>query len=82
MKILQFLQDEKGIFSSTRLAFLIWAIGMFVVWTIKTIYAGVNSKGQFYLVDVPETAVWVLGALMAGKVVQKFRENPQKNGET
>ncbi|MFH1861043.1 MAG: hypothetical protein ABH870_08575 [bacterium] len=74
MKILQFLQDEKGILSSTRLAFLIWAIGMFVVWAIVSIY---NHK----LMEIDNNMMFILLSLMTGKVVQKFGESKEGKKE-
>jgi len=61
----QFFQDGTGAYSATRLAFLLWAIGVLVIWIYESIVAG-------KLVTIDSTVVTVLGALMAGKVVQAF----------
>ncbi|MBU0700197.1 hypothetical protein KKE26_02715 [bacterium] len=70
MKILQFLQDEKGMFSSTRLVFIIWGIGVFVVWAIVSIRS--TTPG---LVQIDTNMMLVLLSLMTGKAVQKFGES-------
>ena len=71
MRIFQFLQDEKGMFSSTRLVFLIWSIGMLACWIIISI-------GQQKFADIPDNAMWILLSLMTGKAVQKFGESKQE----
>ncbi len=70
-RIFEFLQDEKGIFSSTRLVFIIWSIGMLVCWIIMSIEAK-----QF--VPIPSEAMWILLSLMTGKAIQKFGECGEK----
>lgn len=72
MKIEEFLQQEDGGFSSTRLAFLIWAVGVLVIWIISSLK---NSALQ----PIDSTVITILGILMGGKVVQKFGEKPDKS---
>ncbi len=69
-KPLGFLQDSTGNFSSTRLAFLVWAIGVLACWA----YVVVKSLA---LPPIPTEVVTVLGILMTGKVVQKYTEQQQ-----
>lgn len=66
-KLAEFLEDGDGSLSSTRLAFLLWAIGVLVVWII----ASVEKKT---LQPIDSSVTTVLGILMTGKVVQKFGE--------
>lgn len=66
-KPIGFFQDADGNLSSIRLAFLLWAAGVLVVWIIMSL------KGT-KLADIPPEVLTVLGILMTGKVVQKFSE--------
>jgi hypothetical protein len=68
---LQFLQEDNGSFSSSRLAFLLWAIGTLLVWVVVSYK--LNS-----LQVIPESVITIIGILMTGKVVQKFGEKPTK----
>jgi hypothetical protein len=61
MKLLQFFQDDTGAFSATRLAFLLWSIGVFLIW----IYVCVSSAS---LVAMPQTVVEMTLVFMGGKV--------------
>jgi hypothetical protein len=69
MNVIQFLQGDNGDFSSSRLAFLLWAIGVLIVWCVSSF-----KKGS--LVCIPDSVSTILGILMTGKVVQKFGEKP------
>ncbi|OIP40296.1 hypothetical protein AUJ95_04655 [Candidatus Desantisbacteria bacterium CG2_30_40_21] len=73
MKILQLLQDDNGMFSSTRLAFLVWGIGAFVVWAVQSFHNQILVN-RGVLADIPESVLMVIAALMTGKVIQKFKE--------
>lgn len=66
-KSLQFFKDDNGELSSTRLAFLAWAIGVLVVWIISSLTTGSLQK-------IDDSIGIILGILMSGKVVQKFAE--------
>jgi hypothetical protein len=70
MKLYEFLQEDNGNFSSTRLAFLLWTIGVLIVWSITSLH---STTG---LAVLPESIVIIIGLLMTGKVVQKFEEKP------
>ena len=70
LNFLQFLQDGQGVFSSTRLAFLLWAIGVLAVWMIESLHAG-------NLAHIDESVIIVLSALMTNKVIQKFAEKSE-----
>jgi hypothetical protein len=68
MKFAQFFQDGSGSYSATRLAFLLWAVGVLAVWTYESI-----TKNALQPVD--NTVTTILGVLMTGKVVQSFSPN-------
>jgi hypothetical protein len=73
-KVVQFLQEKNGDFSSTRLAFLLWIIGTLIAWVWVSVTQGT-------LQPIDETVVTIIGILMTGKVVQKFPEgNAQQSG--
>src|SRR5439155_9954120 len=68
MRLQQFVEDKKeGQFSAMRLAFLLWAVGVFAVWAYASISAG-ELRG------IPESVVTILGLLAGGKVVQRYGE--------
>jgi hypothetical protein len=67
MKLLQFLQDGTGAFSATRLGFLLWIIGAFVVWVINSL-----TRGKLAVID--QSVITIIAILMSGKVVQSFSE--------
>jgi hypothetical protein len=66
-RFLEFLQEADGSYSCGRLLLLIWGAGCFAGWAILSVRHGV-------LVEVPQSLVYVLGALVAGKAVQRFPE--------
>jgi hypothetical protein len=74
MKIFEFFQDDNGIYSSTRLAFLLWVIGVLVVWCIKSI----QCPG-LELANIPGSILTILGILASGKVIQKNFETKLGN---
>jgi len=63
----EFFQDDKGIFSATRLAFLVWTFAVLIGW-------GVASARHNKLEEIPSSVQVIIGVLMTGKVVQKFGE--------
>ncbi len=65
--ILQFLEEDNGTLSSTRLAFLLWVVGVLVIWTDASWHAHA-------LQAIPSSLQVILGILMTGKVTQKFGE--------
>lgn len=69
MNFEQFLQDNNGQSSSTRLVFFLWAIVVLMVWAYLSL-KNAELKG------LPNEVVTVLAALMAGKTVQRFAEKP------
>ncbi len=73
-KVAQFLQDDNGNFSATRLAFLSWIFGVLVMW-------GVSSYNQQKMQEIPQSVQVLIGVLMTGKVVQKFSEQPVSKSE-
>lgn len=68
MNFQQFLQDKNEEFSSTRLGFLIWVIGAFIVW-------GIGSIKAEQLLEIPTSVQIIIATLMGGKVVQRFGES-------
>ena len=68
MKILEFVQDGSGALSSTRLAFLLWAIVVLFVWAYTCITTG-------KIVTVDWSVVGIIATLMTGKVAQSFSSN-------
>lgn len=68
MRLQEFFEDKKAkTFSATRLGFLLWVIGVLVVW----VYASWQVAA---LQSVPESVVTILGLLATGKVVQRYGE--------
>ena len=67
MKILEFLQEDNGGFSASRLAFLLWIVGVLMVWLMTSVKSG-------SLQEIPDSVATVMGILMTGKVVQKCGE--------
>ena len=74
MKLSSFLEDNSGGFSATRLAFLLWAVGVLAVW----IYSSIENNN---LAKIDNTVVTVLGILMTGKAVQRFGEKSDSSGD-
>ena len=64
----QFLEDNDGGFSATRLAFLLWTICVLIAWLYLSITGG-ELKG------IPQDVVAIVGVLTTGKVIQRFGEN-------
>ena len=71
MQCQQFLQDGNGRFSATRLAFLLWTVGVLAVW----IYLSINHPNTDIRIDSSVTVL--IGVLMTGKVVQSFSRGDQ-----
>jgi hypothetical protein len=69
-----FLEDNSGGYSATRLAFLLWAVGVLAVWVYTSI-----KNGSIQPLDGSVTTI--LGILMTGKVVQRFGEKPEGSDE-
>jgi hypothetical protein len=65
----EFLEDNNGGLSSTRLALLIWVFGILIVWSYSCF-----SANPVKLAAIDPTVLTLLGILMGGKVVQKFGE--------
>lgn len=62
-----FLQEDDGKWSATRLALLLWVVGVLVIW-------GYSSVRARQMQEVPDSVVTVMGILTTGKVVQRFGE--------
>jgi hypothetical protein len=65
--VASFLQEDDGKWSATRLALLLWVVGVLMIWGYSSMRAG-------QMQEVPETVVTVIGILTTGKVVQRFGE--------
>lgn len=66
--IRQFLEDNAGGFSATRLAFLLWTICVLGAWLFISV-----SERKFQ--PITPDVVTILGILTTGKVVQRYSEN-------
>jgi hypothetical protein len=62
-----FLQNDNGGWSATRLAMLLWVVGVLVIWAYRSIQAG-QVQG------IPQSVVTIIGILVTGKVVQRIGE--------
>ena len=63
-----FFCDGYGNLSATRLAFILWTVGVLAVW----IYSSLMHVGGPILAPIDPTVVTLLGILMTGKVAQSF----------
>jgi hypothetical protein len=68
------LEDNSGGLSATRLAFLLWAVGVLGMWIYSSI-----QQGKLAAID--GTVVTVLGILMTGKTVQRFGEQTDSSSD-
>ncbi|MEI6652784.1 MAG: hypothetical protein WCL42_09455 [Chlorobiaceae bacterium] len=81
-KLAEFLQDGKGVFSSTRLGFLMWVIGTLVVWIVGSMNV-INAHNQpLTFPDIPTSVQIIIASLMAGKAVQSFSPNEADSSAT
>ena len=64
----EFIQEENGKLSVTRLMFFLWGLGVLAVW----IFACVSSKT---IHPIDSTVITLIGVFLTGKVVQRFGEN-------
>ncbi|GAB4385127.1 MAG: hypothetical protein Kow00121_49680 [Elainellaceae cyanobacterium] len=74
-KLAQFLQEDNGNFSSTRLAFLAWVFGTLIIWC-----NGSFQEGKMQ--EIPQSIQVLIGIFMTGKVTQKFREEQPMPGSS
>lgn len=71
-KFSEFFQDPNGSLSSTRLAFLLWSIGVLAAW----LYVSIKVAA---LQPLDESIIMIMGVFMTGKVAQRFTESkPEK----
>ena len=66
--VAQFFRDDTGASSATRLAFLTWSLGVFIIW----VYVCILGKT---LIPIPQTVVEMTLCFMGGKVVGSWVEN-------
>jgi len=69
MKILQFIQEDNGQLSSTRLLFVVWGFTLLGIWAYLSV-----AKGAIQPIDV--TVVGAFSSLGLVKVAQKYGEKP------
>ncbi len=74
-KLAEFLQDGNGVFSSTRLGFLMWVIGTLVVWVVGSVSVINAHPPTLTFPDIPTSVQIIIASLMAGKAVQSFSPN-------
>lgn len=70
MKLAEFFQDPTGGFSSVRLAFLVWSLGVFIVWAV----ASLSEKS---VKPIDTSIIMMIGAVSTAKVVQRFGEKEE-----
>jgi len=66
-KLKEFFQETSGCFSSARLIYIVWALGLFVTWALVSVKTGTMP-------ELPESTIVILGLVAGGKVVQRFGE--------
>lgn len=69
-RLSEFFEDGTGLLSATRLGFILWVVGVLVMWAMTCV-----STRTLAAIDPSVTTV--LGVLMTGKVVQSFGESKQ-----
>jgi hypothetical protein len=74
-RLSEFVQDDTGLLSSTRLAFLLTIFSVLGVW----IYACIVAKK---FLPMEGSVVYLTGVLMVGKVTQSFAENQSSQPAT
>ena len=72
-KLGEFFQDGNGTLSATRLGFLLWVIGVLVIWIVDSL----NST-PMALQKIDQSVLTLIGILMGGKAVQSFSPNDGK----
>jgi hypothetical protein len=70
--ISSFIREKNGKISSSRILFVLWGGGVFVVWCILSI---ANQTIE----PISESIVTLLGIMAGSKVVQRIGENMDKN---
>lgn len=69
-RIFEFLQDDTGLLSATRLAFLTTVFSVLTAWLLQCF---TEKK----VVPIDQSVIYLVGVLMVGKVSQSFSENAQ-----
>ncbi|MFC0126424.1 hypothetical protein [Ralstonia solanacearum] len=69
MRFSEFLKDGGGMYSATRLGFILWVSGVLVVWIGLSILHPGTPQG------IDPSIITLIGILMGGKVVQSFSKN-------
>jgi hypothetical protein len=72
MKLQEFFQGKSGKLSATRLAFILWSVGILFAW----LYISIAKKE---LQPIDSSMVMTLGVFMTGKVTQSFVEKPKSS---
>jgi hypothetical protein len=68
----QFFKDGTGQLSATRLVFILWSLGVLIVWLFESL-----TNNQIEKID--QSIVTTIGMLMAGKAVQSFSPGDNQN---
>lgn len=74
MKLKEFFQDDTGALSATRLAFLTWSLGVFIVWAIVCLY-------KKEMVSIPWPVVNMTLGFIASKAAGAWIDYNSKTSE-
>jgi len=69
--IMSILGGTSGKPSSMRAAFLLWATGVLISWSVVSIKTGAFQ-------DIPDNVMYILLGLAGGKVWQRFGEHKEE----
>ena len=74
-QLLEFLQEDNGGLSCTRLISIIWATGVLIAWLVASSHEG-------KLVEIHSSVVTLMAIVITGKAVQKFGEQKTDSTDT
>lgn len=66
----QFLKNGNNEYSATRLAFLLWSLGVLIAWFIKSM-----TNLSVDLASIDPSVTYTLALFVSGKVFQSFSPN-------
>lgn len=82
-KLYSLLEDNSGGFSSSRFMVLLWGGGVFLVWSIASLFVIFSSAGTATPVtaflSIPGEVVTIVLGLFGMKVVQRFGEKDSQS---
>lgn len=73
-RLLELIQEENGMLSSSRVAYLAVIFGVLIGWIVLSMKAG-------QLLDIPYGLGTFVAVVVTGKVVQRFGEVPVSTGQ-